>query len=34
MDKKYTICRLCSAACPVVVYLENGKILTKKGGEK
>ena len=26
MEKKYTICRLCSACCPVVVYLKNNKI--------
>ena len=28
MDKKYTICRLCSACCAVVVYLENNKIIS------
>jgi anaerobic selenocysteine-containing dehydrogenase len=28
MEKKYTICRLCSACCPVEVYLENNKIIS------
>ena len=28
MEKKYTICRLCSACCPIVVYLENNKIIS------
>jgi anaerobic selenocysteine-containing dehydrogenase len=28
MEKKYTTCRLCSACCPVVVYLENNKIIS------
>jgi len=27
MEKKNTICRLCSACCPVVVYLKNNKII-------
>jgi len=27
MEKKHTICRLCSACCPVVVYLKNNKII-------
>ena len=28
MEKKYTICHLCSACCPIVVYLENNKIIS------
>jgi len=27
MEKKHTICHLCSACCPVVVYLKNNKII-------
>ena len=28
MEKKYTTCRLCSVCCPIVVYLENNKIIS------
>lgn len=28
MEEKHTICRLCSALCPIVVHLENGKIIS------
>ena len=27
MEKKHTICHLCSACCPVVVYLKNNKVI-------
>jgi len=27
MEKKNTICRLCSACCPVVIYLKDNKII-------
>ena len=28
MEKKHTICRLCSSCCPVVVYLKNNKVVS------
>jgi anaerobic selenocysteine-containing dehydrogenase len=28
MDEKQTICRLCSALCPIVVRVENGKLIS------
>jgi len=30
MDEKHTICRLCSALCPIIVGVENGKIISAK----
>jgi len=28
VEEKHTICRLCSALCPIVVHLENGRIIS------
>ena len=30
MDERHTICRLCSALCPIVVKVENGKLISAK----
>ena len=34
MDEKHTICRLCSALCPIVVDIENGKLIFSRRGVK